>query len=196
MKSYLKLFLAVSIFFAAACKDKSSTEPEEIVTLKIVTAKNINANVTGKTYYRFSDSTTVTGADTATNKWDIAFNKTTIYTNSGMSGPGQGGALVLKNTDFTNLIEAPADGYKADAQNAPAIATGSGNGWYLYNAVNNIINPAAGVVVVIKTGQGKYAKVQIISYYKGAPTTPSASSESRYYTFKYFYQPDGSRKLK
>lgn len=195
MKLILKLFMMISLIYLSACDDNNTTEPEESVPLKAVTAKDIKAGTTGKTYYRFSDSTVVTGADTATNKWDIAFTKTTIFTNSGTSGIGQGAAVVLTNTDFIGLKEAPADGYKSDAANAPAITTGSGNGWYLYDAQSHTIKAAAGVVLVIKSGEGKYSKVQIVSYYKGAPETPGATDVSGYYTFKYFYQPDGSRKL-
>ena len=38
---------------------------------------------------------------------------------------------------------------------------------------------------------GKYAKVEILSYYQGAPDSPDAfTDQSRYYTFNYVYQPN------
>lgn len=193
-----KLFLTILLLIIViGCSDSGSTNPEPVTPeINLVEIKDLAANGPGKTYFRFSDSTIVTGADTLTNKWDIAFRKTTIYTNSGTSGNGNGGAIVLKNTDFYELAEAPADGYKIDDSSAPAIPTGSGNGWYKYNSQTHIITPIPGVVIVIRTGDGKFAKVQILSYYKGAPETPSSSSQSGYYTFRYVYQPDGSRKFK
>ena len=51
-------------------------------------------------------------------------------------------------------------------------------------------------VLVIRTADGTYAKVRILSYYKGAPETPDvATDEARYYTFEFRHQPDGSRVL-
>jgi hypothetical protein len=35
--------------------------------------------------------------------------------------------------------------------------------------------------------------MEVISYYKGAPAQPVSTDESGYYTFRYVYQPDGSR---
>ena len=46
----------------------------------------------------------------------------------------------------------------------------------------------AGKVFVVKTHDGKYAKFEILSYYKDAPATPDATSVGRYYTFNYAYQ--------
>lgn len=196
MKLLIRYMLAMSLLYLAGCKDNNPTEPEEIIVLKAVTAKNINATASGKTYFRFRDSTIVTGSDTLTNKWDIAFKSTTIYTNSGSSGSGIGGAVVLTGKSFDELKEAPVDGYKVDATSALAIPTGSGNGWYKYaGPPSHLITPIPGVVIVIKTGDGKYTKVQIVSYYKDAPENPAGSEPARFYTFKYFYQPDGSRKL-
>jgi len=82
--------------------------------------------------------------------------------------------------------------FAQDATNTYAIPTGSGNGWYNYNSTNNLITPIAGKVFVVKTHDGKYAKMEIISYYKDAPATPDATALSRYYTFRYVYQPNGT----
>lgn len=197
MKLIFKMILIVSIAFLAACEKEGITDSGDPAPIgKITTAKDIDASSPSqKTYFRFSDSSIVTGADTLTNKWDLAFSSTTIYTNSGSSGPGSGGALVLKGVNFEDVLEAPSNGYKIDSAGAPAIPTGSGNGWYNYNFSANVISPIPGVVLVIRTGDGKYAKVQILSYYKGAPENPASSDIPRFYTIKYFYQPDGSRKL-
>ncbi|MCX7798101.1 MAG: HmuY family protein [Melioribacter sp.] len=190
------LFYIMLIVFVISCKESNTTEPEDTPSqTKVTLVKDLPANGPGLTYFRFSDSTIVTGEDTLTNKWDIAFRKTTIYTNSGVKGPGKGGAIVLTNTDFYELSEAPAEGYKIEENNTPAIPTGSGKGWYNYNSQTHIITPIPGVVLVIRTAEGKYAKMQIISYYKGAPENPSATNISGYYTFKYVYQKNGSRRF-
>lgn len=196
MKKKYPILGLLAIILIAGCDTSSSTEPfDETPVIDVVEVKDLPALGPGLTYFRFSDSTIVFGADTLTDKWDIAFLRTTIYTNSGASGPGKGGAIVLKNTDFFALKEAPTEGYQVDTQSSPAIPLGSGNGWYNYNPQTHLISPIPGVVLVIRTGDGKYAKVQIISYYKGAPENPTQASESKYYTFRYVYQPNGSNKF-
>lgn len=186
----------VLILTLYSCQESNTTDPEDIIPgTKVTQIKDLPANGPGLTYFRFSDSSIVTGADTLTTKWDIAFRKTAIYTNSGVKGPGHGGAIVLNNTDFYELSEAPEEGYKIEQENSPAIPTGSMKGWYNYNSQTHIISPIPGVILVIRTADGKYAKMQIISYYKGAPEIPSSTDISGYYTFKYIYQPNGSKKF-
>ena len=92
------------------------------------------------------------------------------------------------------------DVFKTD--NAPAsfaVTFGSGKGWYVYDQLTSLITPLAGRVLVIRTASGKFAKVEIINYYKGGVTLPITASDSdklskqRYYTFRYAYQPNGSK---
>lgn len=196
MKKYFALIILLGIILIG-CEDETVTEPPPPEpsasehTIYNVPADTGRTNQT--TFFRFSDSTIVTGSDTATANWDIAFKSTTIYTNSGSSGPGQGGAVIFRGVNFENVTVAPDTGFKVDAAGAPAIPNGSGNGWYNYDFNTNIISPLPGVILVIKTGDGKYAKVQILSYYKDAPENPTGFEPARLYTFKYLYHPDGSK---
>jgi hypothetical protein len=56
-----------------------------------------------------------------------------------------------------------------------------------------------GRLLVIKTASGKYAKVEILNYYKGNTTPLTTASDSikiynsRYYSFRYTYQADGTK---
>ncbi|MBC3787191.1 HmuY family protein [Spirosoma utsteinense] len=152
---------------------------------------------TGKfTLYNLRDNKTVANTDSATNRWDVGFRGTTVIINGGAVRSGQGGAYVHTGT-FEELTAIPATATFAQDQSATSLAipTGSGLGWYNYNSTNNIITPVPGRVLVIRTGDGKYAKLEILSYYENAPATPGATSRSRFYTFRYVYQPDGSTKL-
>lgn len=197
MKLFFKILFLFTVFITVACSDDDNpVEPETEAGVSVTVNDLFAANGSSKTYFRFSDSTEVTGSDTLTNKWDIAFNRTSIYTNSGSSGTGSGGAVVMTGTDFIDLKTAPESGYNVDTDTLKAIPTGSGNGWYNYSGPpNHVISPIPGVVLVIKTGDGKYSKVQITSYYQGSPENPGLTDPSGYYSFKYFYQPDGSRNL-
>ena len=193
----LALLLAACIFLTSACKktedDNSSNNSSTTLTEKRVT--NLDANGIGGhfAFYSLKDGSAVALADSATTKWDIGFRKTAIIVNAGTSGSGMGGAQVFSGI-FSDVATAPTTGYNVDATTSYAIPTGSGNGWYTY--ANMIISPTAGKVLLIKTADGKYAKAEILSYYKDAPATPDANSVGRFYTFRYIYQPDGSTKLK
>ena len=110
-----------------------------------------------------------------------------------MSGPGNASLQVIDGV-FEDLTEAPQTGYLTDTQVGNAILTGSGNGWYNYNPALNLVTPIPGRFVVVKTTKGYYAKLRIISYYKGAPATVDTSTdEARYYTFEFVIQKDGTR---
>jgi HmuY protein len=154
---------------------------------------------TGKyKFFSFATGETVANADSASSNWDIGFRGTGIIINSGTSGPGTAAARVVEGI-FDELTTAPDAGYLQDNKNTPAYAipTGSGNGWYSYNNATQIISPIAGRVIVVKTSDEKYAKLEILSYYKDAPAEPNSMSDMpRYYTFRYIYQPDGSKRFK
>ena len=153
------------------------------------------------TYYSLVDNKVVASTDAATTKWDIAFSSTKILVNSGTSGPGLGGAFVFKGL-FDDLKTIPTDSsFATDNATAAsyAIPLGSGKAWYSYDGLTTLVSPIAGRVLVIKTATGKFAKIEILNYYKGGVTLPANASVSdklfkqRYYTFRYAYQPNGSK---
>ena len=148
--------------------------------------------------------------DSASTAWDIGFRGTTIIFNGGTSGPGEAAAQLLAQP-FAEVTEAPEGGYVADGENAfcpevstpvgpvpgspYAICTGSDNGWYNYNPGTMLLLPVPGRTIMLRTASGNYAKMRILSYYQNNPDPPDASVPSRYYTFEYVLQPDGSRDL-
>ena len=134
------------------------------------------------TFYSLADGKQVAYTDSNSTKWDVAFRTTTVLINGGSSGPGQGGAQTYSGL-FGNLITAPTTGYAVDATGTTAVGS-----WYSYDATTHIVTPVAGKIIAIRTATGKYAKVEIQSYYKGANT----SNASAYYTFRYVYQPSGT----
>ena len=150
------------------------------------------------TYYSIENNAIVSSADSATTKWDLAFLSTKILTNGGTSGSGKGGAFIYKGLFDDIKTIAPDSVFKTDAAPVYAITTGSDKGWYHYDGQTNLITPIAGRVLVIKTASGKYAKLEILSYYKGGVTLSPTDSDAdkltkqRYYTFRYTYQPNGT----
>ncbi len=224
MKNFIsKLILGlVVVLFYASCEDVDPPTPTvdttntgafKVYTLDgITTVQNLIADTivaqtamgpVGKgrfTFFSFATASIVPNADSATTKWDLGFRGTTIITNSGKSGLGKGGAFVF-NGLFDNLKTISADStFRTDNQPvAYAIPTGSKKGWYNYDGPTNLVTPLAGKVLVIRTAEGKYAKVEILNYYKKGITPASTASDSdksrlqRYYNYRFVYQADGSK---
>ncbi|HEY5825364.1 MAG TPA: HmuY family protein [Cyclobacteriaceae bacterium] len=208
-KSLLSVLLIAFVsVFALSCKD-DDPEPEAVVAstftdLSADPGTGVNPNtgqptgITNKfTLFSFKTGAIVPNADSATTKWDVGFRRTTIIINGGTSGPGTAGAIIQTKL-FDEVTEAPADGYAVDnktANPAYAIPTGSGKGWYTYNGATNLITPTAGKVLIFRTADNKYAKVEILSYYKGNKATPTSTDASGFYSFKYVYQPNESTKF-
>jgi len=190
---------ALVLTFNSCKKDDDDTPPPvEPSTLEIKISSNLAANDSAGHYTFFSLRTnSIIGlADSATTNWDLAFSSTKIITNSGTSGPGNGGASVVTQT-FDDVTTAPADNlFNTDNGTALAIPTGSGNGWYNYDAVNMVINPIAGRTIVMRTADGKFGKVEILSYYKDAPASPTSTDIPRYYKFRFTFQSDGTKNVK
>ncbi|NBV10365.1 MAG: hypothetical protein EBS04_02725 [Chitinophagia bacterium] len=210
MMTKIAMGLGLSIALVACTKDEETI----VIPVSAITVKDLAADtVTGlgldgrpqsagtTTYYSLVDNKVVASTDAASTKWDIAFSSTKILINGGTSGPGIGGAFVYVGL-FDALKTIPADSnFSTDNSNAAsfAIPLGSGKAWYTYDGLTTLVSPIAGRVLVIRTATGKFAKIEIISYYKGGVTLPASASvndklfKQRYYTFRYAYQPNGSK---
>ena len=199
--SYLKYTLILLLGITMSCKedDPKPATAATSTTVSSNTVRNLPANpeVGGTGHYTFfslKDNLIIPFSDSASLKWDIGFNATTIITNGGSSGIGAAG-LQLYTGLFDQLTEAPVNGYSQDSKGGYAIATGSGNGWYNYNSTTHVISSIPGRVLVVKGADNTYSKIEIFSYYKDAPAAPTSDNISRYYTFRYARQSDGTRKF-
>jgi hypothetical protein len=188
--NFLKLSLLALVIFTASCSsdDKDDAIPA-VVTQKV---SNLDATPTDAyTKFSFSENKIVTD-----DSWDVAFNKTTIIVNGGTkkadiepTRTGSGAASIVSGTFADVTLFPAATTFVQDGTTAYAIPTGSGNGWYSYNSTTHIISAIAGKVFVVKTHDGKYAKFEVLSYYKDAPAAPDATTDvSGFYTFNFAYQ--------
>ncbi len=155
------------------------------------------------TLFSFKTGAIVANADSSKNTWDIAFQSTNIILNINAN-------VAVKKVQgiFDELKTAPADGYVMDTWDANtkvrtvaisrsprADVASETNQWWLNAGTNmsTIVSPIAGRVFFVKTSNGSYAKFEILSFYKGAPTTVNNLTDlDRYYTFRYVYQPNGT----
>lgn len=186
MKNYLLGISCLFIIFCSCEKDQSSKGKE----VEAKTVKNLKAFIAQEGdgphkkaigYRKFSFSKGMEVAEDSKD-WDIAFKTTTILVNGGESSntegepkrTGNGGCYITEGL----LDEVTIDAKKIIAQDVPKT-------WYTYNSQGkHIIRPIPGMVIVIRTHNGKYAKMVIDSYYKDSNTEDAP----RYYTFKYIYQ--------
>lgn len=195
------VILLFSVLTFAAC-DEDDEKP--VVQLEATTVADLNSVSTKNfTLFSFAEGAIVTNTDSATTKWDIGFRGTTIILNSGTSGPGNAAGQTVSGI-FEEILEAPADGYAVDGTTKAIVGSG---GWYTYTGdaptgPKHAILPNAGKILILKTADGKYVKMEILSYYQGNPNTTTAEfadlatrPASRYYTFRFIYQPDGTRNL-
>lgn len=196
--------LALAIFFIgfASCSsdDDASTpqkevESQSITNLKAVQSADYTTNpptITGDFIkFSFDKGATTTGDD-----WDIAFRGSTIIVNGGEATttdqPARtaNAAAYIASGTLTSVTSVDPSLLVSDsASNGLAIPAVSGQGWYSYNPTTHIISPIAGKIIVVKTHDGRYAKLEILSYYENGEANEDMSN-SQFYTFNFVYQPN------
>jgi hypothetical protein len=141
----------------------------------VLTVRDLDASGDDPVYFSFVTGGVV-GSDEA---WDISFAGTSI----GVSGEAQ-----VLDRAFERIVEAPESGYRSDAEDRPAIGTEEGERWFDYDPNSHVVSPVPFRTIVIRTKEGRYAKVEIVDYYDGMGTP-------RFYTYRYAYQAAESRTL-
>ncbi|MES2627480.1 MAG: HmuY family protein [Bacteroidota bacterium] len=193
------LMVAASLLILASCKKEENPfdQPAQVSALeKKISDLSIDSANGRYTLFNLETGKVVPNSDSASDNWHIGFLSTTIIVNSGVSGPGNTQGQVITGI-YDNYNEATTTGFKADGTGiSRAVPTGSGNGWYSYNSDTHVISPTPGRLLLFKTSDNKYCKMEILSYYKGAPAQPTAEMESRTYTFRYVYQGNGTTSFK
>nr|WP_121274205.1 HmuY family protein [Pedobacter schmidteae] len=157
-------------------------------------------------YFSLKTGAKVDKSKLLTADWDLAFakeynsyvsvNNGTNDQSYGFGGPGKGGMVVV-NQAYDAVKTAPSDeAFTTNGITAAGWDSGNGNGWYFYELNTHIAVPIKNRTYVLRTAEGKYAKLQMVSMYKGAPATVTDLNwPAPYFTFRYYVQQDGSRNL-
>jgi hypothetical protein len=164
-KIYLPTFLLLSVVSGWA-QSFTVTGPRTFYSTE--RAHNISQ------YFNFDKGKLVLSTDT----WHISFNNSAITFNTGVEGQ------ILTSTSFVTQTTAPTTGY------ASTIDVGLGTGYFNYaGAPTHIVSPIPDRLIAVKLADGRYVKVELISYYKSAPInildSTSADVVSKYYAFRY-----------
>ncbi|MEE9165493.1 MAG: HmuY family protein [Nitrospinota bacterium] len=182
-------------------------EAAELLSLSPVNPAEVGTKLTDTIVYTFDSSTLEKWAffdfsrgsivsDVSSFKdpkgWDLAFRRAKMASNGG--GTNKNGIVEvasLKTTDFDSVTSVPGDAKfiqdtrtsaGADPKNA------SLDKWYSYNFMDHNLKSYRNVLI-IKTAEGNYAKMQIINYYckKGEEKLAGC------YSIKYVYQGNGGK---
>ena len=197
----IKLLALLAIFIGFnSCSDDDDDEPTllevetELVTNFYAPQLGGQGQPISGDYTKFNFSTgTVT---TSATDWDMAIRGTDIIINGGVSSgetdePARNGTAAAYIATGTMSTVSSVDTSLLDQDSVSGHVLSN---WYTYTGPpNHLILPTAGKILVFKTRDGKYAKIEILSYYKDAPadiTLDIATNDSRYYTFNYVYQPN------
>jgi hypothetical protein len=188
LKTLAIAFMLGAVGFSFTACSKNNGGDEVMPELKAKTVEDLDG-AEGAIFFSFSLGTVV---EESTTSWDIKFDGTTLAW-------GNGAQALIAEGLFDQYVSAPNTGYAEDH------IAGSGS-WYNYTAMTepqHAILPIPGKIIVIKTHDNKYMKLEIISYYKGNPDTTTEAFKdymnrptAKVYTFRYVIQPDGSTNLK
>lgn len=157
-------------------------------------------------YFSFKSNVKIDPTKVLTADWDIAFANeynSTISVNNGANKNSYGfgssgkGALMVVNKAYDEVKTAPSDAEFANkGVDFSGLDQGDDNGWYFYEMNTHVAVPVKNRTYVLKTAEGKYAKLQMISMYKGAPAVVTDLNwPAPYLTFRYYIQQDGSTNL-
>lgn len=197
MKTIKLLSLLVIAIAFTSCSSDDDDNNNQQLQIEAETVSNLYAPQEGGQgqpisgeYTKFSFAT---GTSTqSTTDWDIAFRGTSIIINGGASAgaadeperTGNAGAYIVNST-FADVTEVETGSFLQDSETGAVLSN-----WYTYaGPPTHEISPTPGKILIIRTHDGKYAKVEILSYYENAQ--PNAEYNNyRYYTFNYVYQPN------
>lgn len=141
--------------------------------------------------FSFETADTVSG-----DNWDVAFRGTTIIVNGGMSSnadqPNRSGnaAVYIADGTLDDIASVDTSLFVQDGATSTAIIDDfgfTGMGWCAYDQTTHVITPIPGKVLVFRTHDNKYTKVEILNFYD----TPMTSPYGGFYTFNYVYQSGG-----
>ncbi len=205
---FLTVIALLAIVSFTSCKKDEETQPSDTNTNEnLVTGTvTLSSNELYKddwTYFSFSTQAEVSGIDSINfntlTTWDIAFHSRLGRTNGGNSCIGEGAVYDAGTSDFDAVKTVDTTAFIQDT--TVNLITGIGSYGPTYKQVpgNTTFDSAFSVdytqhppvytsnnkVFVVKTSDGKYAKIQILSYYND-------KGESGYIKFKYAYRKDGS----
>jgi hypothetical protein len=128
----------------------------------------VDVPATGRVFLRLAtpEIALPEGDGAASTDWDLALSGYDVFTNSGLSGPGDGGALPIGLEDY-RAGELPSTPFLLTDDSGGAFSR-----WYAYDGEEHVAFSRYHVHAI--EHEGRYWKLQIVSFYgevDGAPVT-------------------------
>lgn len=157
-------------------------------------------------YFSLKTGAKVDPSKVKSSEWDIAFtkeyNSLLVANNGSVAGtPGYGGtgtgSFLIVEKPYDQVTQAPSEAeFASKSISGFGWDSGNGIGWFFYDLKTHIAVPVKNRTFVLRTAEGKYAKLEMVSMYKGAPATVSDLNwPAPYFTFRYYLQNDGTSNL-
>jgi len=138
------------------------------------------------TYFDFSRGEQVKIHDTSSLEWDLAFRRGNIITNGGATNKfGKAGLIDLGEVSFDAVESVPLRDFIADTATRTQTENPVLLQWYKYNYITHKLT-ARKNIYVIRTADGKFSKVQFMSFY-------CADKQPGCIQMKYVYQGEGTK---
>jgi hypothetical protein len=150
------------------------------------TASFVDATGETPVYYSLESNTPVSTPQAEFGGWDISLQGTTLRVNGG---------VIMVDSAFVDVTEAPVDGYVYDTPEQAAIPGGSGKGWFNYDPVSHIVTPVENRTFILKLESGRYAKLRVTDYYRQEFTAEGPQPVPRHWSFRFELAPEGSRQF-
>ena len=180
------LFLAVIGYFmvtSLAPRTTAAYEPSPIggpaasIDSLVYDTVTIDAmHPTAWSFFAFDRGSVVRPPDTV--GWDLAVRRFTVIAADAVADIGE--------SSFDDVEEAPTSGYVETTFGRDTVNTAIDR-WYRYSILSHILEPK-GHVYVVRTRDGRFAKMEFLSYY--CPGVVAGCL-----TFRYVYEPAGERRL-
>jgi hypothetical protein len=168
--SLARAALALAAIASAACSD-SAGEPPGGTNDDLGVELTVDVPATGRVFVDLKTPgiAPVDGDGSASKAWDIAFEGYNVYTNGGLSGPGDAGALGPYGPEvFASGVDPASPIITRDAIGGPFLT------WYAYDYKNPAHALYSRYHVFGVKDADRLWKVQILSYYgevEGAPVS-------------------------
>jgi len=146
----------------------------------------VNASSDEKwTYFDFSRGSQVEIQDPTSLEWDLAFRRGKVITNGGATNKfGKAGVIDLGEIDFNSIEQIPQENYVQDVSTRTETENPILLSWYKYNYLTHKLTAKKNVYAT-RTSEGKYVKMQFISFY-------CDNKEPGCIRLQYVFQDDGS----
>ena len=138
------------------------------------------------TYFDFSRGKQVKIHDVSSLEWDLAFRRGKIISNGGATNKfGKAGLIDLGEVSFDAVENVPLRDFVADESTRTQTENPLLVQWYKYNYISHKLT-ARKNIYVMRTADGKYAKIQFLSFY-------CADKQPGCIQMKYAYQDEGTK---